>query len=102
MDELLRLLKDGNTRTIEQLAAELQTSDADIRRQLEFLEHIGAVRKNFAQESGCGSCGSCSGGACKGCMPKNAKQNMGEMWEVVSVQSVNSRQHTDLHKQDLQ
>ena len=45
MDELLRLLKDGNTRTIEQLAAELHTADADIRRQLEFLEHIGAIRR---------------------------------------------------------
>ncbi len=85
MDELLRLLKDGNTRTIEQLASELHTTDADIRRQLEFLEHIGAIRKISAQESGCGHCGSCSGGACKGCMPKNAKQNMGDMWEVVSV-----------------
>ncbi len=83
MDELLRLLKDGNTRTIEQLAAELHTTDADIRRQLEFLEHIGAIRKIPAQESGCGSCGGCSGGACKGCMPENAKQNMGEIWEVI-------------------
>lgn len=84
MDELLRLLKDGNTRTVEQLAAELQTSVSDIRRQLEFLEHIGAIRRLSAQESGCGSCGGCSGGACKGCMPKNAKQNMGEVWEVVA------------------
>jgi hypothetical protein len=83
MDELLRLLKDGNTRTIEQLAAELHTTDADIRRQLEFLEHIGAIRRISAQESGCGHCGSCSGGACKGCMPENAKQNMGEIWEVI-------------------
>ena len=31
----------------------------------------------------CGSCGNCAGGACKGCMPKNAKQNMGEIWEVI-------------------
>ncbi len=84
MDELLRLLKDGNTRTIEQLAAELHTSEADIRRQLEYLEHIGAIRRLTAQETGCGQCGGCSGGVCKGCMPKNAKQNMGEIWEVKS------------------
>lgn len=85
MDELLRLLKDGNTRTIEQLAEELHTSEADICRQLEYLEHIGAIRRLSAQESGCGSCGNCAGGACKGCMPKNAKQNMGEIWEIVSA-----------------
>ncbi len=83
MEELLRLLQDGNTRTIEQLAEDLHTSVPDIHRQLEFLEHIGAIRRLSAQESGCGSCGGCSGGACKGCMPENAKQNMGELWEVV-------------------
>ena len=83
MEELLQLLKDGNTRTIEQLAAELHTSVPDVHRQLEFLEHIGAIRRLSAQESGCGSCGGCSGGGCKNCMPKNAKQNMGELWEVV-------------------
>ena len=80
MDELLHLLQDGNTRTIEQLAAELQTTEADVRRQLEFLEHIGAIRRVY---NSCGTCKSCSGGACKSCMPQNAELNMGELWEVV-------------------
>ena len=40
MKRLLELLRDGNSRTIEQLAAELGTTPADINRQLGFLEHI--------------------------------------------------------------
>ena len=100
MEELLRLLQDGDTRTTEQLAEELHTTVPDIHRQLEFLEYIGVIRRLSAQESGCGSCGGCSGGGCKSldnssiscyngcggcksCMPKDAKQNMGELWEVV-------------------
>ena len=30
-----------------------------------------------------GSGSKCSAAECKGCMPQNAAQNMGEMWEVV-------------------
>ncbi len=84
MQKLLELLKDGRSRTVEMLAAELGTSADDIRRQLEYLGRIGAVRK-VASPSGksCGSCSGCDGGGgCKGCMPDNAEANMGEIWEV--------------------
>ena len=91
MKRLLELLKDGNSRTIEQLAAELGTTTDDVARQLDFLEHIGAIRKvSFSAQKSCvGSCTSttsctgCDPAHCKGCMPQNAAMNMGEMWEVV-------------------
>ena len=85
MQKLLELLKDGNTRTIEQLAAELDTTPTDIGRQLGFLEHIGAIRRVSlaAKKSCCGSCTGCDPAHCQGCIPKNAPQNMGEVWEVV-------------------
>ncbi len=85
MRELLELLRDGNSRTIEQLAAELHTTSEDIGRQLDFLERVGAIRKvSFSAQKSCGgSCSGCSAAECKGCMPENASQNMGEVWEVV-------------------
>ena len=86
MQKLLELLKDGNSRTVEQLAAALDTTSADISRQLDFLEHIGAIRRVSFSAKGCGgSCSGCSAAECKGCMPKNAAMNMGEMWEVVKI-----------------
>ncbi len=94
MTELLNLLKDGNSRTVEMLAFELKTDKADVERQLEYLEHIGAIKRvqGLPQPEGCGgTCGSCSGcsgcegsaAVCKGCIPKNADDNMGTLWEVV-------------------
>ena len=82
MKRLLELLKDGNSRTIEQLAAELATTPTDITRQLEYLERIGMIRRvSFSAHKSCG--GNCDPAHCKGCIPKNAAMNMGEMWEVV-------------------
>ncbi len=91
MKKLIELLKDGNSRTPEELAKELKTTRDDILRQMDFLEHVGAIRRvPFTSESnGCSSCPSCSGcegknaAECKGCVPKNAEMNMGTMWEVV-------------------
>ena len=82
MKRLLELLKDGNSRTIEQLASELGTTANDITRQLEYLERIGMIRRvSFSVQKSCG--GNCDTAHCKGCIPKNAAMNMGEMWEVV-------------------
>ncbi|MCR4788184.1 MAG: Lrp/AsnC family transcriptional regulator [Lachnospiraceae bacterium] len=91
MKKLLELLKDGNSRTPEELARELETTRDDVLRQMDFLEHAGVIRKvPFMNESnGCSTCASCSGceggcaAECKGCVPQNAKMNMGTMWEVV-------------------
>lgn len=85
MKKLLELLKDGNSRTIEQLAAELGTTDGDIARQLEYLERIGMIRRvGFSEQKSCGgSCTGCDPAHCKGCMPQDAVMNMGEIWEVV-------------------
>jgi hypothetical protein len=85
MEKLLELLKDGRSRTIEMLADELGTTTADVNRMLSYLESIGAIKKVSLSSSSChcGSDGHCSAAECKGCMPQNAAQNMGEMWEVV-------------------
>ncbi len=90
MGRLLELLKDGNSRTLEILANELGTTTEDVARQMEYLEHIGAIRRVIQpfENKGCGTCSSCGGcdgsaAACKGCIPQNAALNMGGMWEVV-------------------
>ena len=98
MEKLLSLLKDGRSRPVELIAAELGTSVADVRRKIEFLERAGAIRRVGASCSacsgGCGghkSCSSCPGGqgassqgaACSSCMPEGGFKNMGVMWEVV-------------------
>jgi len=89
MKKLIDLLKDGNSRTIETLAAELGTTPSDINRQLEYLEHIGVIRKiSFSNDMKCKSCSGCSGSesacnACKRCIPENVSENMGGMWEIV-------------------
>ncbi len=86
MEELLELLKDGHARTIEHLALELHTDTDDIKRKLEYLENIGAIRKNSLLSCGaaCAECAMHSGTApCKGCMPDGGFKNMGEIWEIV-------------------
>ncbi len=102
MEELLSLLKDGNSRTIEELAGELHTTPADILRKLDYLEHMGIIRKVTQTATSCGGncsgCSGCSGHAhhgdsspassgasCAGCMPDAAILNMGQMWEVVNA-----------------
>ena len=41
MTGLLRLLKEGRAWSVEELAGRLETSQEDIRRQVEYLEHTG-------------------------------------------------------------
>lgn len=96
MQELLELLKDGNSRTTLMLAKELGTTKEDVERRMEFLEHLGKIREvpivpEDKGASGCGSSSSCSGcsgcgggnAACKGCIPQNVSSCMGKLWEVV-------------------
>jgi hypothetical protein len=105
MEELLNLLTDGRSRTIEMLAGELGTTTDDILRKIDFLERSNIIRRvatSYPQDetlltagkkptpvcSGhCTSCAGCShrkGKAhCDSCMPKGGFKNMGIMWEVV-------------------
>ena len=105
MEELLKLLTDGRSRTIEMLAGELDTSTNDILRKIDFLERSNIIRRvatSYSQDetlltagknpvpvcSGhCTSCAGCSHGKekshCASCMPKGGFKNMGIMWEVV-------------------
>ena len=93
MEELLNLLRDGHSRSIEMLAEELNTSTDDINRRIEFLERAGIIRRVLNIKNDCsqgcngGHCPGCkahSGSTpCKGCLPEGGFKNMGEIWEVV-------------------
>ena len=96
MEQLLTLLHDGHSRSIEMLAEELNTTTDDINRRIEFLERAGIIRRvlNIKNDCSHGCSGShCPGckahgdkagsSACKGCLPEGGFKNMGEMWEVV-------------------
>ena len=98
MEELLNLLRDGHSRSIEMLAAELNTNAEDIVRRIEFLEHAGIIRRviNIKNDCtrGCGThgCSSCPGcrahgkqkaSVCASCISDGGFKNMGEMWEIV-------------------
>lgn len=87
MEKLLELLKDGHARTLEILAAELDTDLDDVKRQIEYLENMGLIKKETFGDRGCGNCSSCSGACsesrtCKGCLPDGGFKNMGQMWSV--------------------
>lgn len=81
MEELLNLLRDGHSRSIEMLAEELNTSAEDVKRRIDFLERAGIIRRVICH---CGhSCSKRSGcDACEGCAPQGGFKNMGEIWEV--------------------
>ena len=78
MEKLLELLKDGQARTTQMLAQESNTTTEDIRRQLEYLEYTGLIRRVSFSKGGCTGCQGCvtsthsgSAAVCKGCMPEN-------------------------------
>ncbi len=85
----MELLKDGHARTTKLLALELHTSVEDVARQMEYLEKMGIIKKVVFSSKGCSGCSGCSSGknagehTCKGCIPQDGFQNMGQMWEVV-------------------
>lgn len=85
MQELIELLKDGRSRSVTMIAAELHKSVSQVERDIEFLEKTGVIRR--IEFSMCGSCTTCSGGkekkTCPGCMPEGGFKNMGVMWEIV-------------------
>lgn len=87
MEELMALLKDGRSRSLEMIALELHRSVGQIRRDIEFLERTGMIRRIVQPQGGAPSCSGCDGCApgktCPGCMPEGGFQNMGTMWEVV-------------------
>lgn len=90
MEELLELLKDGNTKTPEEIAGILDTTVENVKRQIEYLEKTGMIKSvsHLPTEKGksCRGCSGCEGGpaACKGCIPPEELYNMGKVWEVVS------------------
>ncbi len=92
MEKLIKLLSDGRSRTLEMLASELNTSVDIVKRDIDFLEQTGVIKRiDFSaahgQNGSCAGCTGCSGKnkQCAGCMPEGGFSNMGVMWEVVSL-----------------
>lgn len=87
MERLLELLKDGRSRTLEMIAAELGITMEQLDRDMEFLERSGIIKRidlSGAGASSCAGCSGCPGGeTCPGCMPEGGFKNMGIMWEVM-------------------
>ncbi|MCR5685143.1 MAG: hypothetical protein K6G81_06925 [Lachnospiraceae bacterium] len=90
MNELIELLRDGRSRTLEMLAIELNTSIENVKRDIDFLERMNVIRRiEFTGDGKTGqSCDDCTGcgtgkKTCDGCLPKGGFQNMGVMWEVI-------------------
>lgn len=85
MQELIKLLKDGRSRSIVMIARELDMSVEQVQRDIEFLERTGIIKR--IEFSMCGSCSGCSPEegkkTCPGCMPEGGFKNMGVMWEIV-------------------
>ncbi|MBQ2552549.1 MAG: hypothetical protein II563_06885 [Treponema sp.] len=86
MEDLLELLKDGRSRSIEMIADELNTTKEDVLRRMEFLEHTGMIRRlsntgKCRSKEKCSSCG--SNKKCVSCIPEDGFKNMGEIWEVI-------------------
>jgi len=86
MQKLIELLKDGNSRTIEMLAQETGKNVDSVKRDLDYLEQMGIIRRTgygASKEHDCGTCGGCKDGSkCKSCAPEGGFKNMGTMWEV--------------------
>ncbi|WP_035776869.1 FeoC-like transcriptional regulator [Butyrivibrio sp. AE3004] len=78
MKDLIALLSDGHARTEKLLAMELHTTVEDVKRQIEYLEHMGIIRR---VDVSC--CSKGCGGDCGKCAPKDGFKNMGEMYEIV-------------------
>ncbi len=78
MRELIEVLSDGHARTERLLAMELHTTVEDVKRQIEYLEHMGMIRRI---DVSCCSMG--CGGDCSKCAPKGGFKNMGAMYEIV-------------------
>ena len=87
MNELIELLTDGRSRTIEMLSDELNAPVENVKRDIEYLERMGVIKRiefNLSHPS-CNGCTGCGTGSktCAGCMPENGFNNMGTMWEIV-------------------
>ena len=73
MKELLDLLAQRRTWSIEELAVQLNTGVEDVKRKIEFLENAGYLR----QANGCSGC-------CRGCAAGGAKamEGLPVFWEI--------------------
>ena len=64
MTALLARMADGRAYSVEELAVLLNTTPDDVKRQMEFLERTGYLRRTTACGHDCSGCSAhCQGGA---------------------------------------
>lgn len=86
MTRLLELMKDGRAWSIEALAEKLDTTEEDVRRQMDYLERLGFLRR----VGGCGH-------NCKGCSAHCGAgiglSGMPVFWEVANHEMSSDRRY---------
>lgn len=76
LSEILSLMKNRESYTLQQLAEYLEASPEEVQRSIEYLEYLGYIQK-ISVESGC--CNSCKN--CHGCDTKRLTQ-MPVLWKI--------------------
>ncbi|WP_195267436.1 hypothetical protein [Eubacterium sp. 1001713B170207_170306_E7] len=76
MVKLLKLMSDGQARSVEELACQLNTEAEDIYRQMEFLEQAGYLRR-------VNTCGHDCRGCTANCRGTGHFSGMPVFWEVM-------------------
>ena len=83
MQKLLKRLKSGRPFTTVMLAIELDTTPEDVRRKLEYMEHLGIIQKVSSTSVSCNGCHPERKRHCTSCIPNADMLHMGEMWKMV-------------------
>ncbi len=61
LSEILNLIKNGKSCTIQQLAEHLEASPEEVQRSIEYLEYLGYIQKISVESGCCNSCKNCHG-----------------------------------------
>lgn len=56
MIKLLELIKNGESWSLEDISIHMHTTVEDVKRQLEYLEHMGIVSKVLSCQTECRNC----------------------------------------------
>lgn len=78
MTKLLELLAEGRAYSVEDLADALDATPQDVKRQMEYLERTGYLRRVCACGHDCKGCSAHCGGLAG---------NMPVMWEIATPQT---------------
>ncbi len=75
LTEMVRMLKNGETRSLQEIADILKTDISVVKAQLEYMENQGYIKKVALEIS-------CSGKNCNACRRGSGVISMPVMWEL--------------------